>query len=507
MAIIKHLTSRNSRYEDALNYLEYEHDEKGKLIKDINGEPIKREGMIIDSINCNVATFDLECYEINQKYQKNQTKEEIKQHHYVISFDPRDAVDNGLTAEDVQSFGMEFAQKYIPGYQTLVSTHIDGHNGSGNLHCHIVINSIRIKDVEREAYMDQPMDNFAGGKHRATPEYMDYLKTRVMEMCQERGLYQANLLEPAAERITDREYHTKQKGMALEGASFQTKKEYLRDAIKYSAMRSDGINEFKMIMSEEFNVRVKESRGRFSYILPDRERGITDRQLGASFTMRFITKVINKEEMFKATEPKTEYYSAAYIPASVRKLVDIANNEKAKASKGYEYVLVLSNLKQSANTINLLSEMGVKGQKDLMLAIGNVSAQLNKISQEVKQLEKMISEMENIMTWKEDIERIRPIIKELKTGKSSAAFRSKHESDLIIYKAAKTKLAGAEAAIKEMPPEKMRAEIASLREKKNDLYEQRSKAKKDLTDLRNAKYNIEKLTGREKTKERSEPVL
>lgn len=102
--------------------------------------------------------------------------------------------------QDVQAFGTEFASKYLPGYQTIVCTHSDGNNGSGNIHCHIVINSIRMMDVNREAYMDQFMDNLAGGKHRCTPEFERFIKSKVMEMCQLRGLYQVNLLEPEPRR-------------------------------------------------------------------------------------------------------------------------------------------------------------------------------------------------------------------------------------------------------------------------------------------------------------------
>ena len=35
-------------------------------------------------------SFDKACERVNAAYHKNQTKNEIKSHHYILSFDPRD---------------------------------------------------------------------------------------------------------------------------------------------------------------------------------------------------------------------------------------------------------------------------------------------------------------------------------------------------------------------------------------------------------------------------------
>ena len=38
----------------------------------------------------------------NLRYGKNQKREDVKSHHYIISFDPRDGPDNGLTVDRAQ---------------------------------------------------------------------------------------------------------------------------------------------------------------------------------------------------------------------------------------------------------------------------------------------------------------------------------------------------------------------------------------------------------------------
>ena len=51
----------------------------------------------------------------------------------IISFDPRDGTDNGLTVDRAQELGEQFCKEHFPGHQALVCTHPDGHNHSGNM--------------------------------------------------------------------------------------------------------------------------------------------------------------------------------------------------------------------------------------------------------------------------------------------------------------------------------------------------------------------------------------
>ena len=93
-----------------------------------------------------------------------------------------------------------FCREQFPGHQAIVCTHPDGHNQSGNIHVHIVINSLRIENVPLP-YMDRPADTKAGCKHRCTDAAMEYFKSEVMELCHEAGLYQIDLLNGSANRL------------------------------------------------------------------------------------------------------------------------------------------------------------------------------------------------------------------------------------------------------------------------------------------------------------------
>ena len=206
MAVIKHIASKNADYGESERYLIFQHNEyTQKPILDDEGHMILRDEYYLDGLNCDSFTFASECQELNSYYHKNKKFNEIKSHHYIISFDPKDREECGLTGERAQQLGLTFAKKNFPGHQVLVCTHTDGHNESGNIHVHIVINSLRKYDVPQEPYMEFDCESKAGYKHHLSTAYLAHLKQDVMDMCQKEGLHQVDLLSPAERKITENE--------------------------------------------------------------------------------------------------------------------------------------------------------------------------------------------------------------------------------------------------------------------------------------------------------------
>ena len=205
MAVIKHIASKNADYGESERYLIFQHNEyTQKPILDDKGHMILRDEYYLDGLNCDPFTFASECQELNSYYHKNKNFNEIKSHHYIISFDPKDKEECGLTGERAQQLGLTFAKKNFPGHQALVCTHTDGHNESGNIHVHIVINSLRKYDVPQEPYMEFDCESKAGYKHHLSTAYLAHLKQDVMDMCQKEGLHQVDLLSPAERKITEK---------------------------------------------------------------------------------------------------------------------------------------------------------------------------------------------------------------------------------------------------------------------------------------------------------------
>lgn len=322
MATLKHLGSKNADYGAAEQYLLFEHDEfTMKPVLDENGRLIPREDYRLSTLNCGGEDFAVACMRSNLRYEKNQRREDVKSHHYIISFDPRDGPDNGLTVDRAQALGEQFCKEHFPGHQALVCTHPDGHNHSGNIHVHIVINSLRIEEVPFLPYMDRPADTKAGCKHRCTDAALRYFKSEVMEMCHREGLYQIDLLNGSKNRVTDREYWAQKKGQAAldkqnapmiaggitpRQTKFETNKEKLRQTLRKALATAASFDEFSSLLLRE-GVTVKESRGgRLSYLTPDRTKPITARKLGGDFDRTAVHLLENREYTGCLVNFKTE---------------------------------------------------------------------------------------------------------------------------------------------------------------------------------------------------------
>ena len=395
MATFKHISSKNADYGAAEQYLTFEHDEfTMKPTLDENGRLMLREDYRIATLNCGDEDFAVACMRSNLRYGKNQKREDVKSHHYIISFDPRDAVDNGLTVDRAQALGEEFCRKQFPGHQAIVCTHPDGHNHSGNIHVHIVINSLRIEAVPLLPYMDRPADTKDGCKHRCTDAAMEYFKSEVMEMCHRENLYQIDLLHGSKNRVTEREYWAQKKGqLALDKENvareatgqptkptkFETDKAKLRRTIRQALSQAGSFDEFASLLLRE-GVTVKESRGRLSYLTPDRTKPITARKLGDDFDKATVLALLTQNARRAAEQTKAipEYPAAVKKPSqgekttkttpadnTLQRMVDREAKRAEGKGVGYDRWAAKHNLKQMAATVTAYQQYGFSSPEEL----------------------------------------------------------------------------------------------------------------------------------------------
>ena len=138
----------------------------------------------------------------------------MKSHHYIISFDPRDGPDNGLTVDRAQALGEKFCAEHFPGHQALVCTHPTGITTAAISMCISSLTACGLRKCRScPTWTGQPTTK-AGCKHRCTDAALRYFKSEVMEMCHREGLYQIDLLNGSKNRVTDREYWAQKKGQA-----------------------------------------------------------------------------------------------------------------------------------------------------------------------------------------------------------------------------------------------------------------------------------------------------
>lgn len=508
MAILKHIASKSADYGKALRYLMFQHDEfSQKPLRDAAGNMMLREEFYLDGINCDPFTFDVECEKLNAEWKKNQTYNEIKSHHYIISFDPRDRIEHGLTGEKARRLGLKYAKKNFPGHQALICAHMDGNNGSGNIHVHIVINSLRKFDVERRDFMERPCDSRAGHKHHLTKKYLAYLKQSLMDMCHREGLRQVDLLAPAEKKITEKEHWANRRGqedlerrnqrmledgIAPRKTKYQTRKQFLRDAIEDASRVARSLEEFQKTLSDKYGVALKESRGRFSYFHPERDKPITGRQLGTNYEKESLLRLFEENAEKKKTEnhtpkPKEAYAnlsmseqspepvadvldrastSILFVKSDLRLVTDLQTCVKAKQSKAYEQKVKLSNLKEMAKTVAYIQEHGYETRSGLEDDLALTKARTTASRKALKTTEETLKEINRRIRYTGQYLANKTVYMEFCKSKNKGKFRKEHSTEISLYESAR-KFLKKQASNGKLPSLKL------LKEKKTGLLEQK----------------------------------
>ena len=534
MATLKHINSKNADYGAAEQYLLFEHDEfTMKPVLDETGRLIPREDYRLSTLNCGGEDFAVACMRANLRYGKNQRREDVKSHHYIISFDPRDGPDNGLTVDRAQELGEQFCKEHFPGHQALICTHPDGHNHSGNIHVHIVINSLRIYEVPLLPYMDRPADTREGCKHRCTNAAMEYFKSEVMEMCHREGLYQIDLLNGSKNRVTDREYWAQKKGQAAldkqnapmiadgitpRQTKFETNKEKLRQTIRAALSAATSFEDFSSLLLRE-GVAVKESRGRLSYLTPDRTKPITARKLGDDFDRTAVLALLeqNAHRTAEQTAAIPEYprsikerlqgkkaVQTAPEKDGIQRMVDRAAKRAEGKGVGYDRWAAVHNLKQMAATVAAYGQYGYSPE-ELDAALVSANADLQDSTAKLKALDAAIREKKELQTQVIAYAKTKPArdgLKAQKTEKARSTYRERYESDFIIADAAARYFRA--HGVSKLPSHKaLQAEIEQLTAEKNAHYNEYREKKARVKELHTVKSNLSQILQGEKDREKT----
>ena len=497
MATLKHISSKNSDYTAIEAYLVYQHDAfTGKQLLDEQGKPKLRDSYLLDTLECGDFSFATACLLANRRYGKNTQHGDIKSHQYIISFDPRDAADNGLTMEKAQALGLKFCEENFPGHPAIVCTHPDGHNHSGNIHVHIVIGSVRTREVERKPYMQKPRDWREGMKHSSTAQTMRHLRVEVMELCEGAGLYQIDLLNGSKERVSEAEYWARRRGQqkldlanaALAAAGqqpkqkkFETVKDTLRKQISSVLYRAVSLEDFSDRLLQQYGIAVKESRGCLSYLPAGRTKFIRAKHLGDKFEKGLVLATLQENaERKRAVQSK---------PDRIGKLVDIQAKLKQGKGIGYERWAKKHNLKAMSQTLILLQEKGLLNEDALDRRIEELQSQYDHAKEVVLDLDARMKSTRKLLEQVAAYNNTKNIAQQLKTAKRPAVFEEQHRAELTAHRAAAAYFK-ANNITKLPSPKKLEAEYAQLASEKAKFYEQYKEAKEELLKLKTAKQNV-----------------
>ena len=360
-----------------------------------------------------------------------------------------------------------------------------------------------------------------------------------MEMCHREGLYQIDLLKrQQGTAITDREYWAAEKGtgsrwikqnapmIAAAGITptrqtkFETDKAKLRQTIRAGAVcRLAAFDDFSSLLLRE-GVAVKESRGRLSYLTPDRTKPITARKLGDDFERAAVLAVLEQNAARTAEKAAaiSEYAAALSktncradraartAPQTVQRLVDIEQKKAEGKGRGYERWATMHNLKQMAATLNVYQEYGFTSPEQLEAAVDTAYQEMRQTSGELKALETKLQGKKELQRQVLAYAKTKPArdgLKAQKSEKARAAYRQAHESDFIIADAAARYFKA--HGITKLPARKaLRDEIEQLVSKKSGLYNTYHEQKQRYAELQTVKRNIDQILRREEPRRRKE---
>ena len=419
----------------------------------------------------------------------------MKTHHYIISFDPKDAVENGLTMERAQALGLQFCKDNFPAHPAIVCTHPDGHNYSGNIHVHIVIGSVRTREVERKPYMQKPRDWREGMKHSSTAMTMRHLRVAVMEMCQDAKLYQIDLLS-SKKRVSEREYWMKRRsqmkldrenaallaaGQQPTQTEFETAKETLRKQISDVLDNAASFEDFSDRLLQQYGITVKKSRGRLSYLPAGRKKFIRAKHLGDNYDKEAVLATLTAN-----AEHKTKVQSKQ---DTIGKLIDIQSRMTEDKGIGYKRWITKHNLKAMAQTLIFLEEKGLTDEVALDQRITELDTKFHESLAVVKDLETRMADNKTLRRHAAAYTSTKNIAQQLKAAKRPAAFEEQHRAELTAHRAAAAYFKAND--ITKLPsPKKLEAEYAQLASEKAQFYEQYKEAKNELLKLKTAKQNV-----------------
>ena len=348
------------------------------------------------------------------------------------------------------------------------------------------------------------------------------------------GLHQVDLLTPAERKITEKEYWAQRRGqekldklnqkMREDGITpketkYQTEKQFLRDAIDNAASIAKSPEEFSRILEEKYRIIFKISRGRYSYLHPDRKKYVTGRNLGTRYEEDFLMKVFMenakslskkkenvKEQLVSDTTTNLQQVLSSdssqtpvpfiFIKSDLRLVIDLQTCIKAQQSEAYAQKVKLTNLKQMAQTVAYIQEHGYDTRADFNVALTDAENQTGLARKKMKDTEQQLKNVNEQIHFTGQYLTCKDLYAQYRKSRNRNKFYEEHKAELSLYETAlrvlKEKSNGQKLpSMKSLYAEKDR--LTELRDvQRADFYNHRDQER----ELRTVDNNIDMILGK-----------
>ena len=417
--------------------------------------PKKTDGtLLVDGYGCVPETAYQQFMRTKEKVDK---KDGYLAFHLIQSFSPGE-----VDYETAHKIGIELADKVFKGrFQYVIATHID----RGNVHNHIIANSVSFKDF---------------GKYNSSPNSYYFIRRTSDMLCKEYGL--SVVAEPKDKGKSHYEHLLDKKG--------QSWKSLLRQNIDRCIIKARDWDEFLLLMQRE---KYEIKSGKYiSFRAEGQERFTRSKTLGADYTEEQIRNRIAGGKRIKIESSQR-----------VSLIIDIENamKERQKNPEAYRQWATVQNIRTMANTLNFLTEHNLLDYDKLSEKTEATRENYNSTRTRIKEIEKRLKtideDIHNIVNYR----KTKPIADKLETVVFKERYRKEHEADLIIFGAAEMYLkkrfnGGKAPLIKDL-----KAEQKALLAEKDKLYESYYSEKSELSELQATMKNVDMILGRDKAQE------
>jgi len=417
--------------------------------------PKKTDGtLLVDGYGCIPETAYQQFMRTKEKVDK---KDGYLAFHLIQSFSPGE-----VDYETAHKIGIELADKVFKGrFQYVIATHID----RGNVHNHIIANSVSFKDF---------------GKYNSSPNSYYFIRRTSDMLCKEYGL--SVVAEPKDKGKSHYEHSLDKKG--------QSWKSLLRQNIDRCIIKARDWDEFLLLMQRE---KYEIKSGKYiSFRAEGQERFTRSKTLGADYTEEQIRNRI-------AGGKRIEIESSQRVSL----IIDIENamKERQKNPEAYRQWATVQNIRTMANTLNFLTEHNLLDYDKLSEKTEATRENYNSTRTRIKEIEKRLKAIDEDIHNIDSYRKTKPIADKLETVVFKERYRKEHEADLIIFGAAEKYLkkrfnGGKAPLIKDL-----RAEQKALLAEKDKLYESYYSEKSELSKLQATMKNVDMILGRDKAQE------
>ncbi|TYU88623.1 relaxase/mobilization nuclease domain-containing protein [Listeria monocytogenes] len=410
------------------------------------------KAIFVTSHACAPETADLEfALTLEQNSRSGGTN---KAFHIIQSFKPEET-----TPEQAHEIGKLLLEQHLEGkYEYVLTTHID----KSHIHNHVIFNA--------SSYVDHKKYNDCKKTYYQLRDASDIL-------CAEHSL---SVIPPTKNKgLSHYEWQMKKEGNSWK----QELQKAIDNCIQSTSSYEDFLTKLTLIGYE-----IKHGK-HIAFRAKNQERFARGKSLGEEYTEEKIKERI----ILKAQLPvkRRKKISPTNQPLSI--MIELNKNKKTIENKGYEHWTKIHNLKQSAKTINLLSKYNISTTEELENITNDISAQLQKITTEIKMVEKNIINQQQIKKHLSIYHKTKKIYSGYQKSRDKQIYYRSHTSDILLHKTSIKTLQKFKIDPDTILPNSLLENLSSQQEKKNQLNQEHKILKGKLREYQMLNQNV-KLT-------------